>query len=424
MVPTQPPQGSPAPPDGQLPPGALSEFGGGGAFGAYVHVPFCRRRCGYCDFNTYTPSELGSPSLDATGGPAGDYLRALHTEIEFASQAIPARPIETVFFGGGTPTVLPPEALGEVLVALDERFGLAHGVEVTTEANPDTVDAHVLRQLFEVGVTRVSLGMQSSVHHVLATLDRTHDPAGVRRAVAGAKEAGLAVSLDLIYGTPGESRSDWARSLEDAIALEPDHISAYALVVEDGTRLAAQVRRGQVAQPLDDDEADKYEMAAARLQEAGYCWYEVSNWSRTAAGTCQHNLGYWTNGHWWGFGPGAHSHVGGVRWWNVRHPSAYAERLRAGDSPAQGREVLTPDERYDETVLLRIRLAQGLPVASLRPHGRARIHSLVEEGLCVLVGEPAGSAATPSDARDSAAHVVLTVRGRLLADTVVRRLLL
>lgn len=423
MVSTQPPQGGPAPPDGQLPSSALREFGDGGAFGVYVHVPFCRRRCGYCDFNTYTPAELGSASLDAPSGPAGDYLRALHGEIDLSAQVIPARPVETVFFGGGTPTILPPQALGDVLVALDARFGLAQGVEVTTEANPDTVDSVVLRRLSEVGVTRVSLGMQSSVAHVLATLDRTHDPAGVRRAVAGAKEVGLAVSLDLIYGTPGETLSNWARSLDDAIQLEPDHISAYALVVEDGTRLAAQVRRGEVAEPLDDDEAEKYEMAAARLSEAGYSWYEVSNWSRTAAGACRHNLGYWTDGHWWGFGPGAHSHVGGVRWWNVRHPSAYAERIRAGDSPAQGREVLTPDERYDETVLLRSRLAQGLPVASLRPHGRAQISSLVDEGLCVSTEKSAGSAAARGAESATSENVVLTLRGRLLADTVVRRLL-
>ncbi|WP_168581697.1 radical SAM family heme chaperone HemW [Gephyromycinifex aptenodytis] len=421
-MPTPPPQADVAPADGALPMSALSGFTRGGAFGVYIHVPFCRRRCGYCDFNTYTPAELGTPSLQATDGPVGAYLRALHAEIEMSTRVLPARPIDTVFFGGGTPTVLSAQAIGEVLQALENAYGFTPQLEVTTEANPDTVDESVLQRLREVGITRVSLGMQSSVTHVLATLDRTHDPAGVARAVAGAKQAGLVVSLDLIYGTPGETTQDWARSLDTAIDLGPDHISAYALVVEEGTRLAGQVRRGQVAPPQDDDEADKYELAAARLESAGFSWYEVSNWSHSQAGTCRHNLGYWRDGHWWGFGPGAHSHVGGVRWWNVRHPSSYADRLGTGLSPAQAREILSPDERYDECVLLRSRLAEGLPLVLLRPHGRAQVDSLVGAGLCTVVPE-APNGVWGANTAEAGERLILTVRGRLLADTVVRQLL-
>jgi len=253
--------------------------------------------------------------------------------------------------------------------------------------------------------------MQSAVPHVLATLERTHDPANVVKAVEGAKAAGLKVSVDLIYGTPGESLSSWRTSLDTAIDLEPDHISAYALVVEDGTKLGAQIRRGQVPAPDDDDEAAKYELAEQTLSDAGFGWYEVSNWARSDADRCRHNQGYWTDGDWWGVGPGAHSHVGGVRWWNVKHPNAFATRLNDGVSPAAGRELLTDEQRYDERVLLRIRLADGLPIDDLRPEGRSSIAGLIADGL---VDGP--SALGPR-------RVVLTLHGRLLADTVVRRLL-
>ena len=253
--------------------------------------------------------------------------------------------------------------------------------------------------------------MQSAVPHVLRTLDRTHDPANVARAVGWARAAGLDVSLDLIYGTPGESLDDWRRSLDTAVALDPDHVSAYALVVEEGTRLAAQVRRGEVPAPEDDDEADKYELADDVLTAAGYGWYEVSNWARSPEYRCRHNEGYWAGGHWWGVGPGAHSHVGGVRWWNVKHPAAYASRLAAGDSPAAAREVLTDEQRHDEWVLLGTRLAGGIPVTGLQPSGRTAVAGLVADGL--VDG--------PSAVRDR--QVRLTRQGRLLADTVVRRLL-
>jgi putative oxygen-independent coproporphyrinogen III oxidase len=316
-----------------------------------------------------------------------------------------------VFFGGGTPTLLPADDLAALLGGVRDRFGLAPGAEVTTEANPDSVTPRALERLAAAGFTRVSFGMQSAVPHVLAALDRTHDPARVPQAVAWARAAGLAVSLDLIYGTPGESAADWRVSLEAALACEPDHVSAYALVVEEGTRLAARVRRGDLPSPDDDVLADDYEVADDVLSAAGLSWYEVSNWARTPSDACRHNLGYWRGDDWWGIGPGAHSHVGGVRWWNVRHPRAYAARLAGGVSPAQAREVLTAGERYEERVLLAVRLAEGLPLADLSPAGRERMAALVADGL-----------ADPSAAL-AGRRLVLTRRGRLLADGVVHRLL-
>jgi oxygen-independent coproporphyrinogen-3 oxidase len=322
---------------------------------------------------------------------------------------LPARPAATVFLGGGTPTLLPAADLAALLGGVRDRFGLAPGAEVTTEANPDSVTPQALEQLAAAGFTRVSFGMQSAVPHVLAALDRTHDPARVPQAVAWARAAGLAVSLDLIYGSPGESAADWRASLEAALACEPDHVSAYALVVEEGTRLAARVRRGELPAPDDDVLADDYDVADDVLSAAGLDWYEVSNWARTPSDACRHNLGYWRGDDWWGIGPGAHSHVGGVRWWNVRHPRAYAARLADGVSPAQAREVLTPDERYEERVLLAVRLAEGLPLADLSPAGRERVAGLVADGLAQPSAVLAGRC------------LVLTRRGRLLADGVVHR---
>ena len=328
-MPSALPDGEPAPSSGELPAVALDRLGRA-PFGVYVHVPFCTVRCGYCDFNTYTLTELGDGSVP--GASLGTYASATLRELDLAERVLGDRVpvVETVFVGGGTPTLLPAADLAAVLGGIRDRFGLASGAEVTTEANPDSVSAESLIALAEGGFTRVSFGMQSAVPHVLRTLDRTHDPANVARAVGWARSAGLGVSLDLIYGTPGESLDDWRRSLDTAVALEPDHISAYALVVEEGTRLAGQVRRGEVAAPEDDDEADKYELADEVLAAAGYDWYEVSNWARSPEFRCRHNEGYWAGGDWWGVGPGAHSHVGGVRWWNVKHPAAYASRLAAG----------------------------------------------------------------------------------------------
>jgi len=322
------------------------------------------------------------------------------------------RAASSVFFGGGTPTLLPAADLAAMLGAVRERFGLAAGAEVTTEANPDSVTAESVQALAEAGFTRISFGMQSAVPRVLGLLDRTHDPARVPQAVGWARAAGLAVSLDLIYGTPGESLADWQASLDAALACDPDHLSAYALVVETGTKLAARVRRGELPEPDEDDLADKYELADAVLTGAGLGWYEVSNWARTPADECRHNLAYWRGDDWWGVGPGAHSHVGGVRWWNVRHPRAYAERLAAGASPAHGRETLSAQQRQQEQVLLRVRLAQGLPLTDLDGAARPRVAGLIADGL---VDAAAATSGTPR-------RVVLTRRGRLLADAVVREL--
>ena len=374
--------------------------------GIYVHVPFCTVRCGYCDFNTYTAAELG----DQPGASRTTYAEAAIAEVRLARRVLGDRdvPVDTVFFGGGTPTLLGPGDLSSMLAAIAAEFGLAPGVEVTTEANPDSVAAWDLSELREAGFTRMSFGMQSAIDHVLHTLDRTHDPLRVPAVVEWSREAGFdEVSLDLIYGTPGESLADWATSLEVALGCHPDHLSAYALIVEPGTALARRISRGELAMPDDDDLADKYLLADHRLAEAGLDWYEVSNWSRDRATRCRHNELYWTGGHWWGIGPGAHSHVGGVRWWNVKHPAAYAGRLAENVSPAAAREVLDPETRRVERVLLEIRLRDGLPVLALDAHGRAAVADLVARDLVERHTE----------------RLMLTRQGRLLADAVVRELL-
>ncbi|MCU1521181.1 MAG: coproporphyrinogen oxidase [Arthrobacter sp.] len=402
------PLGDPAPPDGLLPAQAL-EGAVGRAFGLYVHIPFCAVRCGYCDFNTYTATELG-------GGASQDaYAGTAIAEVDFAAQALtnsglPPRPLGTVFFGGGTPTLLPAEDLAGILAAAIAAWGLAPGAEVTTEANPDSVTPESLQLLADAGFTRVSFGMQSAVPHVLKVLDRTHTPSRVPQVVRWAREAGLAVSLDLIYGTPGESLDDWRCSLETALSYGPDHISAYALIVEEGTKLAAQIRRGEVPGIDDDDHAAKYELADQLISAAGLGWYEVSNWARTPEQACRHNLAYWRGNDWWGIGPGAHSHVGGVRWWNVKHPSAYAHRLGSGLSPAAGRETLDPETRNVERVMLEARLNTGLETSGLGDTGRHAVAGLIADGLV----DPAAA---------FRGRLVLTLKGRLLADAVVRRIL-
>jgi oxygen-independent coproporphyrinogen-3 oxidase len=393
------------PADGRLPPASLDRLGAR-AFGIYVHVPFCTTRCGYCDFNTYTAAELGP------GAARESYAGLAIAEVALARSVLGAAAprVGTVFFGGGTPTLLPPASLRAILGAIDAEFGLTPDAEVTTEANPESVDERVLAGLRAAGFTRISLGMQSSAAHVLSVLDRAHSPGRPQRCVAWARSAGFShVSLDLIYGTPGESAADWERSVRDAIAAGPDHISAYALIVEDGTRLAARIRRGELAPPDDDEMADRYLAADALLAAGGLRWYEISNWAAGPGAACRHNLLYWTGGDWWGVGPGAHSHVGGTRWWNVRHPAAYAARIAAGGSPGQAREELTAAQRRTERIMLTTRLAAGCEVAELRGAGLAAARAAVADGLA-----DAGALA--------AGRVVLTRRGRLLADAVIRDL--
>jgi len=407
-VPSALPEGEPAPADGSLPEAALAGVGER-PFGVYVHVPFCTVRCGYCDFNTYTVADLGTAS-GVPGASRTTYAAAAVEEVRLARRVLGDRaaPVETVFLGGGTPTLLSPADLGSLLGVIDGELGLAPDAEVTTEANPDSVSRADLEALREAGFTRISFGMQSAVDHVLRVLDRTHDPARVPDVVAWARSAGFEqVSLDLIYGTPGESPADWEASLAAALACAPDHVSAYSLIVEDGTALARRVRRGELAMPDEDDLADKYAVADERLESAGLGWYEVSNWARDEAARCRHNLLYWTGADWWGVGPGAHSHVGGVRWWNVRHPAAYAERIAAGLSPAHGRELLDAETRRVERVLLELRVRSGLPLDVLDEAGRAAVGAQVAGGLAVVEGD----------------RLVLTARGRLLADGVVRDLL-
>jgi putative oxygen-independent coproporphyrinogen III oxidase len=404
-VPGRPPDGQPVPADGALPGEAVARLGCH-PFGIYVHVPFCRTRCGYCDFNTYTAAELGS------GASRGSYAGLAVAEIRLARRVLGEQsgPVATVFFGGGTPTLLPPADLTAILAAIAAEFGLAPDAEVTTEANPETVDPAMLAQLRAAGFTRISLGMQSAVPHVLSVLERTHQPGRPEQCVAWARAAGFEhVSLDLIYGTPGESAADWEKSLAAVAAAGPDHISAYALIVEEGTRLAARIHRGELPAPDDDVLADRYLAADAYLGGAGLSWYEVSNWAASDAARCRHNQLYWSGGDWWGIGPGAHSHVGGTRWWNVRHPAAYAARISAGHSPGQAREVLTAAERGLEQIMLATRLAEGCPLTVLEPAGRAAAATAAADGLA----EPAAFAA---------GRVVLTLRGRLLADAVIRDL--
>jgi putative oxygen-independent coproporphyrinogen III oxidase len=409
-VPSALPEGEPAPSDGSLSASALAPLGSR-PFGFYVHVPFCTVRCGYCDFNTYTAEELGG------GVSRQTYVDHAVAEVRLARSVLGAAdvPVSTVFLGGGTPTLLPPEDLGRVVAAVDAEFGLAPGAEVTTEANPDSVDPAYLERLRAAGYTRISFGMQSAVPHVLATLDRTHDPDRVPGVVADARAAGFdQVSLDLIYGTPGETAADWATSVTAALACEPDHVSAYSLIVEEGTALARRVKRGELPMPDEDDLADKYAAADDLLAASGLDWYEVSNWARQDAdgeARCRHNLGYWTGADWWGVGPGAHSHVGGVRWWNVKHPAAYGDRLAAGVSPAHAREVLTAETQHVERVLLEVRIREGLEGGVLDDIGRAAVPGLVARGLV----EPGAWMRTD--------RVVLTRHGRLLADLVVRDLL-
>ncbi|MDT5035500.1 MAG: hypothetical protein QOE03_685 [Micromonosporaceae bacterium] len=395
------PDGEPVPADGSLPASALVDADR--AFGVYVHVPFCATRCGYCDFNTYAPGE---------GAVREGYVDAVLAELELAGRVLgDGRAVDTVFVGGGTPTLLDPGDLGRILTAIDTTWGLAADAEITTEANPESVGPVSLRALRLAGYNRISIGMQSAAPHVLSVLDRRHTPGRALAAVGEAHAAGFEhVNVDLIYGTPGETADDFAASLDAVVAAGVDHVSAYALIVEDGTRLAARMRRGELPYPDDDVAAERYATADAALSAAGFAWYEVSNWTRSGAARCRHNLLYWTGGDWWGIGPAAHSHVGGVRWWNVKHPGAYADRLAAGESPAQAREILTTAERRTEDVMLRLRLWTGLPLSALDTVGRLAARRVADDGLLDADAYARGRA-------------VLTLRGRLLADAVVRALL-
>jgi len=405
MMPSALPTGDPAPPDGRLTRSQVAATTGT-PFGVYVHVPFCAARCGYCDFNTYTAEELGNSV--SRGSYADTVLAELRLAAEVLRYGNPT--VSSIFFGGGTPSLLPAEHLGLIVREIGEHFEVAPDVEVTTEANPESVTGPYLGKLREAGFTRISVGMQSAVPRMLEVLDRRHRPGRPEEVVAEAHAAGFEhVNLDLIYGTPGETEEDWQASLDAAIAAGSDHISAYALVVEEGTALARQIGSGVVEQPDDDVAADRYIQADEALAAAGFQWYEVSNWATSDAARCRHNELYWGDANWWGVGPGAHSHVSGVRWWNVKHPVRYTTMLEAGMSPAAGRETLDPAQRRLERVMLEVRRRAGLAFADISESARLKVPQLIKWGLV--------EQESFFDDR-----VVLTQRGRLMADAVVREL--
>jgi oxygen-independent coproporphyrinogen-3 oxidase len=367
----------------------------------YVHIPYCVRRCGYCDFNTYTPSELqDGATLEIV---SGDYIDAVLKELA----AAPLDEVPTIFFGGGTPSLLPPKDLGRVISAIKERNGVTEDCEITLEANPDSVTQEKLEQLIAAGFNRISFGMQSSNPEVLKVLDRTHNPENVRKAVDMARAAGFSsVSVDLIYGSPGESLADWAATIKEALSLDIDHISAYALIVEEGTKLAAQIKRGEYTMPDDDLMADMYLLIDQQCLQKGLKWYELSNWSR-AGHQCRHNIAYWKSNNWWGLGPGAHSHIDSKRFWNVKHPNAYKEKVFAGDSPIKDSEELTDDQRKSEYIMLALRMPEGVKKAALTVAQYERTMEYIKSGHVI-------------EKQDSLA---LTPTGRLIADRLTHEML-
>ncbi|WP_080793869.1 radical SAM family heme chaperone HemW [Corynebacterium pacaense] len=374
-------------------------------FGVYVHVPFCSTRCGYCDFNTYTAGELGS-----SAGP-DTYLDSLEMELEMAVASLDPgdrRAAETVFIGGGTPSLLGADGLGRVLGAVRNTFGLAPGAEVTTESNPESTSPEFFADLREAGYTRVSLGMQSASSRVLRVLNRAHTPG---RPIAAAREARAAgfehVNLDMIYGTPTETDDDVRATLDAVIEADVDHVSAYSLIVEDGTAMARKVRRGELPEPDEDVYADRYGLIDDHLRAHGFDWYEVSNWARPG-GACRHNMGYWVDGDWWGAGPGAHSHIGDRRFHNVKHPARYSSMISAGELPIAEVEDLSALDHHTERVMLGLRLRQGLPLEIFPPASLEVIAGYTGTGLL----------------HRTAGRVAVTDAGRLLADGIIADILL
>ncbi|MDY3126598.1 MAG: radical SAM family heme chaperone HemW [Corynebacterium sp.] len=377
-------------------------------FGLYIHVPFCSSRCGYCDFNTYTPGELGSPR-DLTG----PYLDALEKELalaadqlrsETSAQTVPTA--DTVFIGGGTPSLLGAAGLTRIMDAVRHSFGLTPGAEVTTESNPESTSPEYFAALLEAGFTRISLGMQSAAPHVLQVLERSHTPGRAFAAAREAKVAGFAhVNLDMIYATPTETDDDVRLTLDKALETGVDHISAYSLIVEEGTRMARKVARGQLPAPDEDTMARRYEIIAETLAAAGFQWYEVSNWAQEG-GQCRHNMIYWRDHEWWGAGPGAHSHIGHERFYNVKHPARYIDKLKAGQLPIADKEMLSAADEHTEKVMLGLRLREGIAADLLSPAADEAIAHYVQRGLLL------------ADDR-----VRITDQGRLLADAIITDLL-
>lgn len=374
----------------------------------YIHIPYCVKRCGYCDFNTYTPAELKGPDLESV---SKNYISAVLKEIELAQKTVGAAEVPSIFFGGGTPSLMPAVELARVIQEIRDRFELSPDIEITIEVNPDSVSLDFLEKMRQAGANRISMGMQSAVPHVLKVLDRTHNPENVSTAVEKARQAGFEhVSVDLIYGAPGESISDWQQSVTSALQLPIDHISAYALIIEKGTKLAAQISRGEVQMPPDEETAEKYLIADSAFEAAGFNWYELSNWSKPG-GQCRHNIAYWNGSMWWGVGPGAHSYFDNRRWWNVKHPATYQQKINAGESPVQSEEILSEENLADEYLMLQIRRREGIPHRNLKDSQVSRAAEYVDSGHL-------------DQAEWTAQKLVLTQQGRLIADRIVRDLVL
>lgn len=376
----------------------------------YIHIPYCVKRCGYCDFNTYTPSEL--KITEGLAQISNSYIDLLLMEIKAAKvQVGQSANVPSIFFGGGTPSLMQPDDIGRVISIIKSEFTLLPDAEITMECNPDTVTKESLAAFRAIGVNRVSFGMQSAVKHVLATLDRTHNPENLLQVTTWAQEVGFSeISVDLIYGTPGESLADWQTSIDAALALPITHISAYALIVEEGTKLAAQIKRGEVAQIDDDLTAEKYLVADKAFTAAGFEWYELSNWAKSGS-LSKHNLAYWLGDNWWGAGPGAHSHLNGKRFWNVKHPNLYKERVLANQSPVADSEVLEELQIESERLMLSLRLPSGVDKQSLNELQLAELSSYVESGHL-------------DQANWNQGRATLTLDGRLIADRILRQILL
>ena len=376
----------------------------------YIHIPYCIKRCGYCDFNTYTPAELQITS--ELKDISNSYIDLLISEIKSARIEVgESAVIPSIFFGGGTPSLMEASDIGRVISTIKDQFNLAKDAEVTLETNPDTVTKEKLAQFLAAGVNRLSFGMQSAVPHVLATLDRTHNPDNLPQVTKWAKEVGFKeISVDLIYGTPGESKEDWQRSIDAALSLPITHISAYALIVEEGTKLAAQIKRGEVGNVDDDLSADKYIMADQAFTSAGFNWYELSNWAKPNSES-RHNIFYWLGKNWWGAGPGAHSHLNGRRFWNVKHPNLYKERIIKGESAVAEFENLESVQIESERLMLSIRLPSGVEKSTLNDKQILDLAGYVESGHL-------------DQANWNLGRATLTLDGRLIADRILREILL
>lgn len=377
------------------------------ALSFYIHIPYCAKRCGYCDFNTYTPQELSTSDLGLITRP---YVDSALKEIELAKSEVGDATVPTLFFGGGTPSLMPSSEIARLINGVKGLFEFDANIEVTLEANPDTLTLAYLDEIRAAGVNRLSIGMQSAVKHVLVALDRTHNPENVARACKLAREAGFEhLSVDLIYGTPGETAQDWRESFESALALPIDHISAYALIVESGTKLAARVKRGELVMPNDDETAEKYLDFDAAAESAGFSWYELSNWAKPG-GECRHNIAYWDGSYWWGIGPGAHSYLNGRRWWNLKHPVTYQSALSEGKSPIADSEILSDENLRAEFLMLQIRMKFGIELNKLELKQQAQAKNFRDSGHI-------------DSSEWARGRLALTPSGRLIADRIVRELM-